>query len=115
MPDEKPDTMTDVGHITSYAYPNNIQAQEALPVALAKFRGEEVETNDLVHAGYTGAGFILSIFFPHQPLVGGQPTIKDLANMPEARELALAAAAAIPWEILWPVFLELFKKWLNRT
>jgi hypothetical protein len=114
-------------HVMSYPYPTAAQAGEALPVVLARLRGEEVELSCLVHCGFVAAGYALSMFLPHHsPVMSGIGGTAELeaqyrevlthapaGMMASERVLAAAAAGAFPWAAVLSVLMELLKSWLK--
>lgn len=100
-----------VTHNSTYPYPNIDQFKEAALVILAKLRGEVVELNCLVQAGYVAEGFAFKQLFPHGPF------------MDDAAEALAAVAALLPfagigpldWKLFLSWILDLIKQWLTSV
>jgi hypothetical protein len=108
-------------HVMSYAYPTVAQAAEALPVILAKLRGEDVPLSCLAHCGYVGTGYALSMLLPHpQPMVAGDLPTPDLEGQyaevlsrSGSTAFASAAVGAFPWAAALAILLKLLEDWLR--
>lgn len=115
-------------HVTSYPYPTVEQAGEALPVVLAKLRGEDVELGCLVHCGYVASGFALSMLLPHKNVIGYTPQeatpglmaqyTEVLARCGDEKGIAAAiagveAGANFPWLLVFDVVKKLLELWLK--
>ena len=102
-----------------FQYPKIEDAKEVFPVLRDALRGTPQPIDKSVHAVYVVTGFGLGVS-PGQPAEAGVITMSDqavvsaLESVLDGEEGNASAAAAIPWELLIPVLLEVAKRWLDK-
>jgi hypothetical protein len=104
-------------HICEPCYPQEIP-QEAIRYVLGALTGGEAETSCLVHCGWVVLGYGLGLGLPHPcPVLGA--TADPGAELQGHLEKALAVgadpdAAAVPWDRVVVLVVELIRLWLAR-
>lgn len=100
------------------AYPTALPT-DAVAVLINKLRGQDVSLADLLLAEWNLQGFAFS-FVSDTPSGAAALSFPDDAALATYLEdncvnLSVASApAAIPWEILVPILLDLVRKWLSE-
>lgn len=94
-----------------YPYPSTVPTKEVFDLVIAALKGNP-DPKESVHAIWTVIGFGLSQWDVHPPVVGAAPL--DAADAAALLSTANGAAAAIPWNLLVPVLIELLARLLKR-
>lgn len=98
-----------------YPYPTEFPT-DALPLVIDALRGRAVDKKEVVHAVWHVAGYGLSKWDVHPPLIGAA-VLSDEAAADALQAAVLVqggeAQAALPWNLLIPVLVALLQRWLK--